>query len=160
MQEEKKYNVLIEIAAQHPLNADGTPGKEFECRLNKGIELYNKEKEKGNIPLIYVPGSQHMDKDTVDINSLSTAGKNYLLKNGMPEEDIRGDDANKEYKGEDGVYNSGDECYVAACIAKKEKIERIISVVSPVQILRKVLFYLNYGVFPEMYGERTRRNIP
>ena len=146
--------VLIEIAAQHPL-IDGKPGTEFEKRLLKGIELYNDELKKGNQVIFYVPGSIHSikkeDKWVTDENSLSTAGKNFLLEHGIPEECIRSDETNNKYK-KDGVYNSGDECLVAKLIADDEGISRIISVVSPVQIDRKALFYLRYGYNPEIYG--------
>ena len=161
--QEIKNQVLIEIGAQQPL-IDGKPGEEFELRLRKGIKLYNKEKAKGNNPIIYIPGSLHSIKVDgewkTDKNSLSTAGKNFLIENGIPLEDICSDESNERFKS-DGVYNSGDECLVATQIAKDRKIERIISVASPVQIYRKALFYLEYGFEPEMYGvglENTYHN--
>ena len=58
---QRKNKVLIEVAAQHPL-INGKPGEEFEHRLKKGIQIYNAEKEKGNNPIIYVPGSLHSIK--------------------------------------------------------------------------------------------------
>ena len=33
-------SILIEVAAQHPLSKKGMPGKEFQKRLDKAIELY------------------------------------------------------------------------------------------------------------------------
>ncbi|MBR1540633.1 MAG: hypothetical protein IJ629_05705 [Clostridia bacterium] len=165
MPEKTKNKVLIEIGAQHPL-VDGKPGIEFEKRLLKGIELYHQELEKGNDPIIYIPGSLHSIQKNgewiTDKNSLSTAGKNFLLEHGIPEERIRADETNEKYK-TDGVYNSGDECLVAKSIADDEGISRIISVVSPIQIDRKALFYIRYGYFPEMYGvglENTYHNYP
>lgn len=165
MQEKINNKVLIEIAAQHPLREDGTPGSEFEKRLLKGIELYYKEQKKGNEVVIYVPGSLHsVNKNgewQTDKYPLSESGKRFLIEHGIPENCIRADEANRKYKGEKGVYNSGDECFVAMSIAKAEDIARIISVCSPVQIDRKALFYIRGGVNPEMYGvglENTYHN--
>lgn len=146
--------------------------QEKSFRLDKAIELYYKELERGNHPIIFVPGSRHKDTKKVDREeitiidkiSLSQAGTTYLISKGIPKEDIRGEivydkdeknkqeDPNKKYKGKDGVYNSGDECYVANEIANAEGCERIISIVSPMQISRKALFYIHYGKKPEMYG--------
>ena len=146
--------VLIEVAAQHPL-INGKPGEEFEYRLKKGIQIYNNEKEKGNEPIIYIPGSLHSIKKDgkwkTDERTLSEAGRIYLIENGIPKESIRANEVNERFK-KDGVYNSGDECLVAVLIAKDEEIDRIISVASPVQIYRKALFYLEYGYLAEMYG--------
>ena len=158
--------VLIEVAAIHPL-INGKPGKEFEEHLEKAIELYNEELEKGNNPIIYVPGSLHYvidqktGKPAVDSQPLSEAGKKYLLKHGIREESIKANIANLDIKREDGVYNSGDECYIATQIAKDENCGRIISVVSPVQLYRKALFYQEFGYNPELYAtgsEETNHN--
>ena len=155
--------VLIEVAAQHPL-VNGKPGEEFEYRLKKGIQIYNNEKEKGNKPIIYIPGSLHSIKKNnkweSDEKTLSEAGKKYLLENGITEQSIRSEETNMRFK-EDGVYNSADECLVATLIAKNEGIDRIVSIASPVQISRKALFYLEFGFLPEMYGvglEKTYHN--
>lgn len=160
---QRNNKVLIEVAAQHPL-INGKPGEEFEYRLKKAIQIYNMEKEKGNYPIIYIPGSLHSVKKNgeweTDEKSLSQAGKIYLIEKGIPEGNIRSDESNERFK-EDGVYNSGDECLVATLIAKDEEIDRIVSVVSSVQISRKALFYLEYGYLPEMYGvgvEKTYHN--
>lgn len=148
--------VLIEIAAQHPL-INGEPGEEFAARLDRGIELYYEELNKGNEVLIYIPGSTHSiyDKDTdtwhTDANSLSTAGKNYLISHGIAEDVINSDAANDKYE-KRGVYNSGDECFVSTAIARDEDCGRIISVLSPVQLYRKALFYIQNGYIPEIYS--------
>ena len=148
--------VLIEIAAQHPL-INGEPGEEFTARLDRGIELYYEELNKGNKVIIYIPGSTHSiyDKSTntwnTDANSLSTAGKNYLINHGIPEVVINSDEANEKYE-KRGVYNSGDECFVSTSIAMDEDCSRIMSVVSPVQVYRKALFYIENGYLPEMYS--------
>ena len=155
-------NVLIEIAAIHPL-VDGKPGKEFEEHLLQGMELYELEKQKGNNPIIYIPGSLRyiINKTTnemeVEAMPLAEAGKKFLISHGIPENIIRANLSNIEFKGENGVYNSADECYVATQIAKKENCGRIISVVSPVQIYRKALFYNEFGFNPEIYATGTEK---
>ena len=163
---ENTSNVLIEVAAIHPL-VEGKPGREFQEHLDQAIKLYTIEKEKGNNPIIYIPGSLHciIDRETntpkVDSQPLSEAGKEYLISKGIPEEIIRANVANINIKHEDGVYNSGDECYVATQIAREENCGRILSVVSPVQLYRKALFYQEFGFNPEMYAtgsEKTNHN--
>lgn len=152
----EKNKVLIEIGAQHPL-IFGKPGEEFAARLDRGIELYNEEINKGNEVIIYIPGSTHSiyDKNTntwqTDDNSLSKAGFDYLVSHGIPEDLISSDAVNEKYK-KRGVYNSGDECFVSTSIARDEECGRIISVNSPVQLYRKALFYLQNGYKPEIYS--------
>ena len=157
---EKSGKVLIEVAAAHPL-IKGKPKPEFKERLLQAIELYNYEKAKGNSPIIYIPGSLHYieDKETgeklVDAKPLSEAGKEFLIENGIPEESICANMRNIDYKGEDGVYNSADECYVATQIAKEQGCQRIISITSPVTIYRKALIYNELGYNPEIYSVGT-----
>lgn len=146
---------------------NGKPNLEFQEHLIQGIELYNIEKSKGNNPIMYIPGSLHyvINQDTqkpqVDEQPLSEAGKQFLIEHGIPESAIRANTINLDIKGKDGVYNSGDECYVATQIAKNENCGRIISVVSPVQLYRKALFYQEFGYNPEIYAtgsEKTAHN--
>lgn len=159
---EDTKNVLIEVAATHPL-INGKPGSEFQEHLEQAIDLYHQELNKGKRPIIYVPGSLHyiVDKKTnipmVDSQPLSEAGKEFLIEHGIPEEFIRANVANLDIKKEDGVYNSGDECYVATQIAKEENCGRILSVVSPVQLYRKALFYQEFGYNPELYATGTEK---
>lgn len=86
--------VLIEVAAQHPLKSDGTPGEEFSRRLDMGIELYHKVKNEGKRCRIYVPGSLHMHEGIEDKLSLSESGKDYLREHGIPVGDIYGNTPN------------------------------------------------------------------
>lgn len=157
---EKSGKVLIEIAAAHPL-INGKPKAEFEERLLQGIELYYYEKNRGNNPIIYIPGSLHYIENKengeiiVDAEPLSEAGKNFLIEHGIPEKSIRANISNLDYKGEDGVYNSADECYVATQIARDENCKRIISIISPVTIYRKALIYNEFGFNPEIYAVGT-----
>lgn len=148
--------VLIEIGAQHPLIA-GKPGEEFAARLDRGIELYNKEVDNGNEVTIYIPGSTHSIYDKAkeewqtDKSSLSKAGFEYLVKHGIPAEKIKSEETNDIYM-KRGVYNSGDECLVSCSLAKDLDCSRVISVNSPVQLYRKALFYIENGYKPEIYS--------
>ena len=143
---------LIEVAAQHPLKRRQLPGEEFKRRLDTAIRVYEELQEDGIDAHFYVPGSRHCHNGVADKVSLSHAGKTYLMEHGIPEELIFGDDANEKYKGEDGVYNSADECYVASRLFLEGEYDRLICVCSPNQILRKTLFYVEFGVLPQCYG--------
>ena len=145
-------DILIEVAAQHPLEKDGSPRKEFKMRLDDGYRLYKKYKGEGLDVKVFVPGSVHKYHEKVDAQSLSSSGKQYLISLGMNEKDIYADEMNEKYKGSDGVYNSADECYVSSKIFFDESFGRLVSVCSPNQLLRKTLFYIEFGVIPEIYS--------
>ncbi len=151
----KDIKVLIEVAAQHPLIDGEYPNEEFKKRLDLGIALFNEERAKGRYVEFYVPGSRHVYNGVADKIALSKAGKNYLLSKGIEGKYIRGEDLNDKYKGEDGVYNSADECYVASCYFKDNGFNKLISVLSPVQIMRKSLIYIEFGVIPLCYSAPT-----
>lgn len=146
---------LIEVAAQHPLRKDGKPGNEFAKRLDYAVHLYQHIKSKGGEVRIYVPGSVHCYKGKPDLCSLSAAGKAYLMEKDIPENDILGAEENQHYKGEMGVYNTADECYVAAQIFFDGDYRRLHCVCSPNQLLRKKLFYIAFGIIPFFYTVNT-----
>ena len=143
--------VLLEIAAQHPLVNGLYPNKEFAARLRLGIELYQHHVHDQADVEIYVPGSRHVFDGVADKVSLSSAGIAYLIQNGIPAAVLHGDDLNARYKAEDGVYNSADECFVAASYFKNSNFETLASVVSPGQLIRKTLHYIAFGVIPLTY---------
>ena len=145
-------DVLIEIAAQHPLHKRKVPGEEFRRRLDTAMELGAKYEEQGCNVIYYVPGSRHCHNNISDLVSLSKAGCDYLRRKGIPEAQILGEDANQRYKGADGVYNSADECYVASRVFLEGEYERLICVCSPNQVFRKTLFYIEFGVLPQCYS--------
>ena len=151
MQKRIKLNkILIEVAAQHPLNLGEFPNEEFQKRLDVAIQLC---KENGEEKVwFYVPGSRHKYNGAEDKISLSEAGKNYLVEHGIDENHIYADDTNIKYKGEQGVYNSADESYVASCIFKDDDFGRMICVCSPYQTMRKSFYYLEFGLIPECHG--------
>lgn len=146
----QRTGILIELAAQHPLEPDGTPGVEFSKRLDMGYELYCRNKAENIRCKFYVPGSLHMYNGVVDQVSLSESGRKYLIEKGVPSEDIYGKDQNVKYRGMDGVYNSADECFVASQIWKNEGFSELICVCSPVQSMRKTAHYIAFGVFPSV----------
>jgi len=151
-----KKKVLIEIAAQHPLDNGRFPNEEFKQRLLLGKSLYQNEKKKGKCVEIYVPGSRHMHKNIVDEISLSQAGVNFLLKKGLAKKNINGENLNFKYKGKEGVYNSADECFVASSYFRDGGFGILYSVLSPVQIFRKALHYIWFGVLPLFYTAPTQ----
>lgn len=156
MNEHKRsgFNVLIEVAAQHPLNANMTPGPEFSVRLDMAMEVYWGIRRKNEEARIYVPGSRHMLNGIADRISLSEAGKKYLCLKGIPENDIFADEANERFRKE-GVYNSSDECYVASRLFDEGKFKMLYSVCAPHQIMRKALSYIRFGYIPQFVTAST-----
>lgn len=148
------YNkVLIEVAAQHPLREGKFPGEEYTKRLDIAYELMSED------VCIYLPGSLHIPDEI----PLSEAGKEYLLKKGVPEDKIITTD--------DEVYNSTDECKVASRILIENEFAELICICSPAQLIRKALSYISFGVYPSFriascdelfhsYVEEAMRNIP
>ncbi len=145
-------SLLIEVAAQHPLKKGLLPGEEFRRRLDLAVTLYEKYTDQGLEVCLYVPGSRHRHGTAVDKVSLSKAGTDYLLKQGIPAENLLGEDVNRQYKGDAGVYNSADECYVASQIFINGQFDDLICICSPNQLMRKTLFYIEFGVLPQCYG--------
>jgi hypothetical protein len=144
----RNMSVLIEVAAQHPLRDGLFPNEEFRARLDRGRELFEAYHAAGRPVEIYVPGSRHTHEGTPDQVSLSAAGRTYLEQQGIPAISIRGEDLNQRYKGADGVYGSADECFVAAAYFRDGDFGVLGSVVSPAQMMRKTLHYIEFGVFP------------
>jgi hypothetical protein len=141
-------SILIEIAAQHPLDNGKYPNKEFAKRLLFGKELYEKVIKDGKNAKIYVPGSRHVYNGIADEISLSDSGTKFLFENGVPKENLYGEDLNKKYKSIKGVYNSADECFVAASFFKENNFGKLYSICSPAQMMRKTIHYLEFGVLP------------
>jgi hypothetical protein len=147
--------VLIQVGAQHPLDQGMYPNEEFRKRLLLAKDLFLKAKEEGKEVEIYVPGSRHMHKGVADQISLSQAGVTFLINQGLNPAFIHGEDLNEKYKGKKGVYNSADECFVAACYFQDENFGQLYSVVSPLQIYRKAFHYLWFGILPLFYTAPT-----
>ncbi|MBR3511107.1 MAG: hypothetical protein IKN73_03530 [Alphaproteobacteria bacterium] len=152
--------ILIEIAAQHPLQDGLLPNHEFKTRLDAGIELYKFLKQNNNVK-IYVPGSKHQENGTIDLISLSESGLKYLINHGIPEQDIFANDANNEFMPYNGVYNSSDECFVSCELFKKHNFQELHLICSQNQIMRKILCYIKCGYLPiihSVYCEKMYHN--
>lgn len=144
--------LLIEVAAQHPLVEGMYPNAEFAARLDAAADRYHRERMNGYAVKVYVPGSRHMYNGVPDNISLSQAGCRYLEDIGIPSCDIYGDEANRRFKGDSGVFNSSDECYIATCLFNELGFGRIASYCSPAQLMRKALSYIQFGILPDMYS--------
>lgn len=145
--------ILVEVAAQHPLKEGKFPEEEYAKRLDISCELM------GEDVYIYLSGSLHVPDEI----SLSKAGKEYLLKKGVPEDRL--------IITEDEVYDSTDECKVASRILVENEFAELICICSPAQLMRKALSYISFGVYPSFriascdelfhsYVEEAMRNIP
>ncbi len=143
--------ILIECASK--VLVDGiNPDLEFCARLDKSILLYHELRHRFDGVHIYVPGSLHNTNGIPDQCTLSTAGRRYLVERGIPNDDILGDDENELYKGDEGVLNSADECYVASQIFKAGNYSELHCVCSPIQVTRKWFYYLEFGVVPLIHS--------
>lgn len=151
--------VLIECASK-VLKDGWYPDGEFCTRLDRAIELYHHLKTIREVVHIYVPGSLHMENVGIasspvyvtDKCTLSTAGKRYLMEHGIPEDAILGDAENERFKGDDGVLNSADECFVASQIFQNGEFRELHCVCSPIQVTRKWFYYLEFGIVPLIHS--------
>ena len=143
--------ILIECASK--VLEDGLhPDFEFRARLNRTIELYHKLCQENEVVHIYVPGSLHKENGISDQCTLSTAGRRYLIERGIPDVIILGDRENEQYKGNEGVLNSADECFVASRIFFDGKYRELHCVCSPIQVTRKWFYYLEFGLVPLIHS--------
>lgn len=143
--------VLIECASK--VLKDGLhPDDEFCARLDRTIELYNRLSAANEVVHIYVPGSLHKEGGVTDQCTLSTAGRRYLVERGIPDEIILGDRENERYKGNEGVLNSADECFVASRIFHGDQYRELHCVCSPIQVTRKWFYYLEFGLVPLIHS--------
>lgn len=147
--------VLLVIAAQHPLINGREPNEEFKARLLAGAERAKELAAHGIFVEIYIPGSRHMDNGLVDDIALADAGGNFLAAEGdLPDSVVvHGSNLNAYYKGEDGVYNSGDEAFVAMSYFKDTPAFGTAEVfVGPQQKERWELHAIGNGVAPTFHA--------
>lgn len=143
--------VLIECASK--VLKDGLhPDDEFCARLDRTVELYHLLSHENEVVHIYVPGSLHKEAGVTDQCTLSTAGRRYLVERGIPDEVILGDAENERYKGDEGVLNSADECFVASRIFHEGQYRELHCVCSPIQVMRKWFYYLEFGLVPLIHS--------
>ena len=79
-------NAIVAIKAQHPLNADGTPGPEYEQRLEKALDVGYQLQAKGLTVYYMTFGGVHEGHKTI---SLANAGHKWLIKHGVDQKRIR-----------------------------------------------------------------------
>ena len=143
--------ILIECASK--VLEDGLhPDFEFRARLDRTIELYHGLCQENEVVHIYVPGSLHKENGISDQCTLSTAGRRYLIERGIPDDAILGDRENERYKGNEGVLNSADECFVASRIFFDGQYRELHCVCSPIQVTRKWFYYLEFGLVPLIHS--------
>lgn len=143
--------VLIEVAAQHPLVNGLLPGEEFQARLNTAAGIYHYYRESCACKL-YLPGGRHKVGDVEDQVTLSEAGITFLhTVCGIPMEDMLGHEDNMRVTNGAGVFNSDDECKVAAALFAEQRCGKLICVCSPGQMMRKALGYIKYGCLPDFH---------
>ena len=71
---------IVAIKAQHPLNSDGTPGPEYEQRLQKALAVGHELEAKG-LKVSYITfGGVHEGHKTI---SLANAGQKWLIDHGV-----------------------------------------------------------------------------
>ena len=126
--------IVVLGAAQY----DGTPSPVFEARLDHALDLY----EQGLAPTIVVTGgNQPGDRFTE-----AAAGANYLLANGVPEEDIRR---------EVDAHNSWESLAAVARILDDEGVEEVILVSDPYHSYRVGEIARDLGMTPHLSPTRS-----
>ena len=78
-------NAIVAIKAQHPLNADGTPGPEYEQRLEKALDVGYQLQAKGLTVYYMTFGGVHEGHKTI---SLANSGHKWLIKHGVDQKRI------------------------------------------------------------------------
>lgn len=126
--------IVVLGAAQY----DGTPSPVFQARLDHALDLY----EQGLAPTIVVTGgNQPGDRFTE-----AAAGANYLLANGVPEEDIRR---------EVDAHNSWESLAATARILDSEGVHDVILVSDPYHSFRVGQIAEELGMTAHLSPTRT-----
>lgn len=148
---EGRPKMLLVPAALHPLRDGVFPGNQFGLHLALAKQRADELIDQGVGVEIYVPGSRHRVGDVADDISLSQAGAEFLGELGVHEDAVvRGEELSDYYKGEAGVYNSGDEAFVAAAYFKDNEAFGGMEVIcSPDQAERWQLMAVANGVLPQ-----------
>jgi hypothetical protein len=150
LHDNSKAGTLIEVSAQHPLVNGQEPNEEYKARLDKAIELYHLLKKDNTRVKIYTTGSRHTYNGVADIISLSTAGRRYLCEQGISLSDIYGGEVEHKYMQESGIYCSEDECKATYKLFCDTNYQKLICVCSPIQLMRKYLYYIKLEIAPDM----------
>lgn len=145
-----RAGTLIEVSAQHPLVNGQEPNEEYKARLDKAAELYYLMKKDNREVKLYTTGSRHVYNGITDKVSLSTAGRRYLCEQGINPSDIYAEEVEYKYIQESGIYCSEDECKAAYKLFCVINYQKLICVCSPIQLMRKYLYYIKLGIAPDM----------
>lgn len=131
-------SALIAIKGQHPLNADGTPGKEYAMRLDEALKIKAELDSQGMTAIFMTFGGVHTGNNSV---SLAEAGADYLAEHGVPEYDIIQ---------RRSVFSGNDEDRLAAEQFKRGEFARLYVCLSAGQWERTRLYYIYMGLQPEL----------
>lgn len=145
-----RAGTLIEVSAQHPLINGQEPNGEYKARLDKAIELYYLMKKDNREVKLYTTGSRHTYNGVADAVSLSAAGRQYLCEQGIDPSDIYAEEVEHKYMQESGIYCSEDECKATYRLFCDTGFQKLICVCSPIQLMRKYLYYIKLGIVPDM----------
>lgn len=150
LHDSNRAGTLIEVSAQHPLVNGREPNEEYKARLDKATELYYLMKKDNREVKLYTTGSRHTYNGIADKVSLSAAGKRYLYKQGINPSDIYAEEVEHKYTQKSGIYCSEDECKATYKLFCDTNYQKLICVCSPIQLMRKYLYYIELGIVPDM----------
>ncbi|MBR2996964.1 YdcF family protein [Candidatus Saccharibacteria bacterium] len=136
----KGSKALIAIKAQHPLNADGTPGLEYKKRLEKALEVKAELEARGLEVRMMTFGGVHEGHQTM---TLAEAGAAWLQKHDVPESAIIMQPM---------VFSGNDEDRLAAeCFANDGNFRELHVVMSAGQFERARLYFIYQGWQPTIH---------
>lgn len=130
--------VLVTVKAQHPLNPDGTPGKEYMMRLNEALRLKAELEAKGLEAEFVTVGGKHEGSNV----TLAEAGAKYLIAHGVREEAIT------QFR---VIFSGNDEDRIVAEKFAHGDYCQLHVVLSAGQWDRARLYYIFMGWQPEMH---------
>lgn len=137
--QEGEQKALIAIKAQHPLNANGTPGPEYEARLRKALKV-KEDLEKDGFKVDFITfGGVHEGHKTV---SLAEAGAKWLRGYGVDATTIEESPA---------VFSGNDEDRLAAKKFEQGTYSQLHVVLSAGQWDRARLYFMLVGWQPEFH---------
>ncbi|MBP5512040.1 YdcF family protein [Candidatus Saccharibacteria bacterium] len=122
----ERSGITMLVCAQHPLSPDGTPGEIYKARLDEAIDQYERYTKRGQEVIFRIPGAVHKGDNT----SLAESGKDYLIKNGIPEDIISADGTEE---------NGTDEIVNAFSIFEQSQSKQLHIVCSENQVVRSKL---------------------
>jgi hypothetical protein len=150
-------SALIEVSTFHLIDGE-KPDHEFIAILNSAAQLYFQKKQELSRVQIILSAGIYKEKGKVTKISPAEAAIRFLIKIGVPREDIIGEEAREEYLKDEGVYSTADESFVAAEYYLNHQIGELYSITDPAQLLRKALHYIWFGVYPLMYATPVKES--